>query len=123
MCLSLPCPFKEGKILKLNINTFGRETVGNERYAINLSDRYRTIQRPGDPTTSNATSQQQLQQQPPSNPPAPRKNTRVEELDDDDSEEKNAANAPAVEKPIGPKLPKRVASAAINKSALYHFQR
>jgi hypothetical protein len=47
-------------------------------------------------------------------------------MDDDDSEEKqekNAANTPAAEKPIGPKLPKRVASAAINKSALYHFQR
>jgi hypothetical protein len=55
----------------------------------------------------------------------------VEDTDDDDDDDDhdqkknpNAAKASEPEpKPVGPKMPKRVASATINKSALYHFQK
>lgn len=105
-----------------------------ENDVINLNDRYRTIQRPGDsrlvtPITGRKGDPPPHDAQ---KPPAAMKRAKKDEDDDEDDEEDeesvaekkpNAASAPAeAKKTEGPKLPPRVESARINKSALYHFQ-
>ena len=69
--------------------------------------------------------------QPEKKPPAAMKRMDMEDAEDDDEEddndvekEKNAAKVrEEAKKPEGgPKLPRKVDSARINKSALYHFQ-
>ena len=59
-------------------------------------------------------------------PPAAQKGMDLEDADDsadDEKDDNKKGQKAAPEKPLGPKTPRRVASAAINKSALYHFQK